>query len=64
MKALYWIARISAGIGILILLYVIPILLGKNFLGISHITTVFGAANTCFLFTIILYLREIKHKKE
>ena len=60
-----WIARISAIIGVLILLLgALAIFFNFNILAITNATTFFLAANSCFFITIILYLSNIRHKKE
>jgi hypothetical protein len=56
MKALTWIAWISAGIGVVFLLLApISIIAGKTIIG-SHIINFFHAANSFFLFTIALFI--------
>ncbi len=57
MKALNWIAWISAAIGALIvLLAVISLLSGKNFFGFGRVVNYFHAANSFFLITIALFI--------
>ena len=68
MKALNWIAWISAGIGVVfMLLGFISGLIAKDILpGVTHIVNYFHIANSFFLITIILFvfLHLDQHKKE
>jgi len=62
MKAFEWIARISAGIGLLSVVFGLI----SSFIGIkifaNQSVNYFHVANSFFLITIILYLHHIKHK--
>jgi hypothetical protein len=66
MKAFDWFARISAGIGILLILFAVISIKSDTILGLSvdHGVNFFHMANSFFLITIILFLHNIKHKKE
>ena len=65
MKVFDWIARISFGIGIvIILLGAIQIFIGWAIYPVANASTIFLAAISFFLITIILFLHNIKHKKE
>jgi hypothetical protein len=56
-----WIAWISAGIGIVILILgALQILFGIFILGVTQIANVFLAADTCFLITIASFVFLIK----
>jgi hypothetical protein len=60
-----WLARISAGIGVLILfIAVMSVFTKSNILGFSNLINYFQAANTFFIITILLFLHKIKHKKD
>jgi hypothetical protein len=66
MKALKWIAYISADIGaIMILLAAIRLIFHIHIFG-EHIINFFQAANSFFLMTIVifLYIHLDQHKKE
>lgn len=66
MKALKWIAFISADIGlIMILLAAISLIAGRAII-VENIINYFHAANTFFLITIVifLFLHLNQHKKE
>jgi len=57
MKALNWIAWISGGIGVLIvLLAAISLLVGRNLFGFTHVVNFFHVANSFFLITIALFI--------
>jgi hypothetical protein len=57
MKTLNLIAWISAGIGVLIILFAgISLLTGRNLFGFSHLVNYFQAANSFFLITIALFI--------
>ena len=57
MKTLTWIAWLSLGAGLLIiLLAAISLLLGRNLFGFAHIVNYFNAANSFFLITIALFI--------
>ncbi|MBK7628426.1 MAG: hypothetical protein IPJ16_14710 [Bacteroidales bacterium] len=60
-----WLARISASIGVLILFIgVMSVLTKSNILGLSNLVNYFQVANTFFIFTIVLLLHKISHKKD
>jgi hypothetical protein len=61
-----WIARISAVIGVvLMLLGFISGLMQKSILpGFSHYVNYFLIADSFFLVTVVMYLHNIKHKNE
>jgi hypothetical protein len=60
-----WIARISAVIGVLLILLAgISSFTSTNILGFGHLVNYFHAANSFFLIAVILYLHNIKHQKE
>jgi hypothetical protein len=57
MKTLNWIAWISAGIGVFLMLIAgISFLIGKSIFGLTHFITYFHAANSFFLLTIALFI--------
>jgi hypothetical protein len=57
MKKLNWIAWISAGIGVLLILLAgITLLTESKILGIEHSVSCFHAANSFFLITIALFI--------
>lgn len=67
MKALNWIAWISAAAGVvIIILGTIQLLAGSNIFGIRHEVNFFHAANSLFLFAIMLFVCMIRNqlKKE
>lgn len=68
MKALNWIAWISAGIGVLLMIFsLITEVFAPNFVNFfEHNINYFHAANSFFLITIVLfiYLRRCESKKE
>jgi hypothetical protein len=61
-----WIARISAVIGVLLMLLgFISAIIGKTVLpGIAHYVNYFLIADSFFLITIALFIDNIKHKKD
>jgi len=64
MKTFDWIARISAGIGVLlILLALVQKVIGTTIVFQDNIYY-FHAANSFFLITICLYLHHFKYNKE
>jgi hypothetical protein len=57
MKTLNWIAWISGGIGVLIILFAgISVLIGRNLFGFTHLINYFLAADSFFLITIALFI--------
>jgi hypothetical protein len=57
MKALNWIGWISAGIGVLIILFAgISLLTGTILFGFKHLINFFHVANSFFLLTIALFI--------
>lgn len=67
MKALNWIAWISAGLGVLLMIVaVISSFTGSYILGAEHRVNYFQMASTLFLLTISLFVFQIKcqSKKE
>jgi hypothetical protein len=60
-----WLARISTGIGLL-LVFVggMSGFTNSDIIGFGSIINYFLVANTFFLITIILFLHNIKHKKD
>lgn len=63
MKTLNWIAWISAAAGIvIIILGTIQLLAGNNIFGVTHEVNFFHAANSLFLFTIMLFVFMIRNQ--
>jgi hypothetical protein len=57
MKALSWIAWISAGLGVLLIFFAgLTTLTGNYYLGADHRVNYFQIANTFFLITIALFV--------
>jgi hypothetical protein len=66
MKALKWIAYISADIGAIMLLLAAISIIARRAIIVENIINYFHAANTFFLLTILifLYIHLDQHKKE
>jgi hypothetical protein len=65
MGAFDWVARISAVIGVLLIILAgVSSFTTSNILGFEHRVNYFHAANSFFLIAVILYLHNIKHQKE
>ena len=57
MKALNWIAWISAAVAaVIILLACISLLIGKEIFGINHVVNLFQASNSFLLLAIALFI--------
>jgi hypothetical protein len=66
MKALKWIAYISADIGLVMLLLAAISIIARRAIFVENIVNYFHAASTFFLLTILifLYIHLDQHKKE
>jgi hypothetical protein len=61
MKALNWIAWISAGLGVLLMIFaVLSSFTASNILGAEHRVNYFQMASTLFLITIGVFVYQIK----
>jgi hypothetical protein len=65
MKTLNWIAWLSAGIGVLLILFAgISSFTESNILGFEHRVNYFHAANSFFLITIALFIFLLRNESK